>query len=58
MPNSIFLTPETEVGWELSVAELQQKFGYDATTSEGKAFDTRKDISTPPFMDLSHVLNL
>ena len=42
----------------MSVSELQDKFGYDATTAEGKAFDTRKDISTPPFMDLSHVMNL
>ncbi|CAD7960736.1 unnamed protein product [Amoebophrya sp. A25] len=52
IPHSIFLTPETEVGFELSISEL----GYDPTRQP--VFDTRKDIVTPPFMEFKHVLGL
>lgn len=52
IPNSIFLTPETEIGWEASLGDLE----YDPTTQP--VFDTGKDLSVPPFMDHPHVLGL
>ncbi|CAD7964991.1 unnamed protein product [Amoebophrya sp. A120] len=52
IPNAIFLTPETEVGFELSIDEL----GYDPLLQP--VFDTRKDIVTPPYMEFKHVLGL
>lgn len=51
-PLSVFLTPETEVGWEQSRGE----FALDVATHP--PFDPNKDVSVPPFMRLTHILNL
>jgi hypothetical protein len=52
IPHSIFLTPETAVGWEASVSS------FSDLQREIPPFDTNKDISLPPTMDLDHVLGL
>lgn len=51
-PLSVFLTPETEVGWE------QSRDDHAVDLAVHPAFDSRKDLAVPPFMRLSHVLEL
>lgn len=51
-PLSIFLTPETEVGWEAS----RQEFALDPALHP--PFDPYKDISVPCFVSLGHALHL
>ena len=52
IPHSIFLTPETAVGWEAPVSS------FGGAQLEIPPFNTNKDISLPPTMDLDHVLGL
>lgn len=51
-PLSVFLTPETEVGWEASREDL----ALDPTAHP--PFDPFKDIVVPCFLGLGHVLRL
>lgn len=57
-PLSIFLTPETEVGWERSYREDDIPASRPGDSVTLPPFDSQKDIVVPPFMPLSHVLEL
>lgn len=52
VPLSVFLTPETEVGWEQSLSE------FSPDQALHPPFDPHKDVAVPPFMQLGHVLEL
>eukprot|EP00397_Hematodinium_sp_SG-2012_P032087 GEMP01034131.1.p1 GENE.GEMP01034131.1~~GEMP01034131.1.p1 ORF type:complete len:439 (+),score=94.94 GEMP01034131.1:418-1734(+) len=48
IPKSILLTPETEVGFEAPIDE------HHVSPREFPPFDSAKDISIPPFLEISH----
>lgn len=50
IPHSIFLTPETEVGFERSRED------FDLDPSSFPPFNTAKDLSVPPYLKMGDVL--